>query len=75
VFYHEEVEAAVGALVQGEALLQEAPIILEEPNSPPVAMLFILWVFGLVVWCMVFVNQGGSPRVKRKKRAETTKDV
>ena len=49
-----------------------------ESSSPPVAILFILWVFGLIVWCMVFVNTNGAsgkPKRRRKAGSAGFKDV
>lgn len=46
-------------------------------SAPPFMMLLILWVFGLIVWCMVFVNNGGNAGKKRgfKKKSGGVKDV
>jgi hypothetical protein len=38
-------------------------------SSPPFMSLLILWIFGLIVWCMVFVNNGNSGKPGRKRTA------
>lgn len=75
VYYHEEVQAEVDAIVNQEPEMVSPPEI-PVSNAPPASMLFTLWVFGLIVWCMVFVNQGGSGgKVRRKRKKAMTKDV
>lgn len=60
-----------GASVHGDA----QPIMVGEEHVrtdlPPLAMLLPLWMFGLVVWCVVFMNpntKGPARRPKRKPR-------
>jgi hypothetical protein len=48
-------------------------------NEMPLATLLLLWIFGLVVWCVVFVNQGGGgfkpAKRSTKKKAGGYKDT
>jgi hypothetical protein len=37
-------------------------------NSPPLATLFILWIFGLLVWCMYYVNSKGTGKSQGRKK-------
>ncbi|GKY93218.1 hypothetical protein MPSEU_000289600 [Mayamaea pseudoterrestris] len=50
---------------------------IEQPNLPPFSTLIVLWIFGMIVWCVVFMSQGnvngsGTPR---KKKQMMSKDV
>ena len=40
----------------------------EPSNETPVLTLFSLWIFGLIVWCVVFVNQGGAGGIRKPKK-------
>ena len=54
------------------------PVQLSQPlnqdigsNETPIFTLISLWIFGLIVWCVVFVNQGGGgfkPTKRSKKK-------
>lgn len=52
-------------------------------NELPVLTIFVLWIFGMMVWCVTFVNHGGAldpptrRKVLKKKRASSNgyKDV
>jgi hypothetical protein len=48
-----------------------------KPSLPPLSLLFVLWVFGLMVWCAVFYNTTGQAARPRKKSLdpEGSKDV
>ena len=47
---------------------------VEQPNLPPFSTLLILWVFGMIVWCVMFMNPGasgtGSPKKKKQRMAK-----
>jgi len=51
----------------------------EETNLPSLSLLFVLWVFGLLVWCVMFVNSsviaGAKKKVKKKKKQAMAKDI
>jgi len=47
----------------------------QRPTLPSFSLLFVLWVFGMCVWCAMFLTpDGGGSRAKRKakKRAPAT---
>ena len=80
-FVEQEPEPDKYMVVEGDPIPeQQALPVVNQPNnnSPPFSMLLILWVFGLIVWCMLFVNNGRSSRPLRKrqtKKAGGEKDV
>lgn len=61
------------------ATLDGLPPMVESP-LPTTSTLFILWVFGLMVWCVMYMNplggstSSGGPR-KSKKKKSSVKDV
>lgn len=59
-----------GETIPQQQMQQRLDLTHEIPpnNSPPFTTLLILWFFGLIVWCMVFVNHGGSNVAPTKKR-------
>lgn len=90
--FYQEMDQPVGASLQIELgqdpILEKTAAFHETPptdaNDLPVFTIFTLWMFGLVVWCVIFVHQGGStvPQKKRKKKKtagsssdDTFKDV
>lgn len=81
--FYEEIDQPVGLQID----LGQDPIVMprsnqvvhyheSESNELPVFTIFILWMFGLIVWCVVFVNQGGSmlQKKKRKKKKASSSD-
>lgn len=81
-FVEQEPEPDKYMVVDGDPMPeQQALPVVNQPisnNSPSFSMLLILWVFGLIVWCMLFVNNGRSSRPLRKrqtKKAGGEKDV
>lgn len=83
--FYEEIEQPVGIQVdlgQDPVLEHKAHVIHhKDSNELPVFTIFTLWMFGLVVWCVVFVHQGGGamqPKRRKKKKkgsSDTFKDV
>jgi len=84
--FYEEIEQPVGIQIdlgQDPVLERKAEVVRNESNELPVFTIFTLWMFGLVVWCVIFVHQGGGSsmkhqkKLKRKKKgsADTFKDV
>jgi hypothetical protein len=83
--FYEEIEQPVGLQID----LGQDPVLEirkvkavhgSDSNEFPVFTILILWVFGLVVWCALFVHQGGSTKQKKKRRkkkgsSDTFKDV
>jgi len=65
--------------IQEQDALPVANTTVTAGGSPPFMMLLMLWIFGLIVWCMVFVNNGSSSRPGKKrafkKKAGGVKDV
>ena len=39
-----------------------------EFSGPPVATLLMLWIFGLMVWCMYFINSKESSDTSQTRR-------
>uniref|UniRef100_A0A7S1VEF1 Uncharacterized protein n=1 Tax=Grammatophora oceanica TaxID=210454 RepID=A0A7S1VEF1_9STRA len=89
VFYHEteqppgipELEIPDGAVAPKQQQLQEkssslrtGEVVAPPSSGPPTVLLFVLWVFGLIVWCMVFVNtnSGGSKKPRRRRKGGTS---
>ena len=50
---------------------------VEQPNLPPFTTLVVLWVFGMVVWCVMFMSPGSNNGSAKKKKIKQTmyKDV
>jgi hypothetical protein len=50
---------------------------VEQPNLPPISTLLVLWIFGMIVWCVVFMKSpgGGSNGPPKKKKQMMYKDV
>jgi len=76
--FYEEIDQPVGLQIdlgQDPVLEQRKTGALHnaESNELPVFTIFALWMFGLVVWCVIFVNQGGSTLQKQKKRRKKKK--
>jgi hypothetical protein len=85
VYYKQEdqpapnvLEGDVLSVAQGHAGGAQIPQIEGAGNSPfpSFALMLVLWVFGLVVWCMIFRNPGamGGAGGKRKKNPHSYKD-
>lgn len=76
VYYQEEAETAADALVGIESARQEGPIV-PASNAPSTMTLFVLWCFGLIVWCMLFVNHGGGggKGLRKRHKGGGSKDV
>jgi len=62
----------------------EARQALDFPETPPLpsfSLLFVLWAFGLIVWCVLFMNpqkssgSGVKKRKLKKKKFSSDKDV
>jgi hypothetical protein len=85
-FYKEIDQPVVGLQIE----IGQDPILVEktafhhestDANDLPVFTIFTLWMFGLVVWCVIFVHQGGTvqkPKRRKKKvgsSSDTFKDV
>jgi hypothetical protein len=49
--------------------------IENESSLPSTSMLFILWAFGLIVWCMLFKNPSDNSAVRPRRKTTTYKDV
>jgi hypothetical protein len=47
----------------------------EKVYFPSGTMLFILWLVGLIVWCVVFMSPNPHSAVRPKRKAATYKDV
>lgn len=83
--FYEEIEQPVGLqIVLGQDPVMERKVQVvrgNDGNEFPVFTIFILWVFGLVVWCALFVHQGGGTKQTKKRRkkkgsaSDTFKDV
>jgi hypothetical protein len=82
--FYEEIEQPVGLQIDlGQDPVMERKVQVvhgNDSNEFPVFTIFILWVFGLVVWCALFVHQGGGAkqtkkRKKKKGSSDTFKDV
>lgn len=84
--YYQQVEEALPDLdvdIGGGAVVPEPrphadafPVHESHKELPPFALLFVLWVFGLIVWCVLFLSPGSSVTAKsHKKRSEGFKDV
>ena len=77
VYYQETADTTTDALAGIESERQAEPIVPSNTNAPSTMTLLVLWVFGLMVWCFVFVNHGGAGKeaTKRRKKAAGNKDV
>jgi hypothetical protein len=47
----------------------------ERGSLPSATMLFVFWAFGLVVWCLLFMNPSANSAVRPKRKTATYKDV
>lgn len=81
-FYKQEGLDPVARIAQALSDQQQQPGVaafVEPPatNSPPVATVFTLWIFGLLVWCVAFVTRGesGPPARRAKGSSSGVKDV
>jgi hypothetical protein len=90
VYYKQEDQPApnLNVVLDGDVLSMAAqdnggvpqipqPVVIEGPQPSPFpsfALLLILWVFGLVVWCMTFANGGAGGKRGRKKDPSSYKD-
>jgi hypothetical protein len=71
--FYEEIDQPVGLQIDlgSDPILEQRKVYethQEDSNELPVFTIFTLWMFGLVVWCVVFVNQGGSSTMQKNKR-------
>ena len=69
--FYEEIDQPVGIQIdlgQDPVIERKAEVIRNDANELPVFTIFMLWIFGLVVWCVVFVHQGGTSGLKKSKR-------
>jgi len=77
VFYQQP-DQPIGELQDQGIVAQESaiapPVHVVGSNTPPLATLFILWIFGLLVWFMYFVNSKGTGKSQGRKK-EGDKDV
>ena len=91
-FYKEEVPVATLEMLEGDILPEgaqqalsqnDAPAIpaVDQPSPfPPATILGSLWIIGLIVWCMVYMNPSASgssseSRSRRKSDKKSFKDV
>lgn len=76
-FVEQEPEVDKYMVVDGVSAEQQAAAVPVQ-QGPPFMTLLILWFFGLIVWCMLFVNGGGKPSRRTRtlrKKAGGVKDV
>ena len=85
--FYEPMDQPVGRiqleLGKGFGSKKEVAAVHKQSNEQlPVFTIFVLWIFGLIVWCVVFVYHGGafdkpSPRrkVTRKHPSNGCKEV
>ena len=72
VFYEQVVEADAAVEIPNVQVVPDS--FHEDPHTkfPPLSLLFVLWVFGLVVWCIMFAP---SSKTSRKRKQRIAKDV
>jgi hypothetical protein len=82
--FYEPIDQPVGIqleLRKGPVLGAKKAIVHNDSNELPVFTIFALWIFGLIVWCVVFVNHGGAfdkpsrRKVTKKRSSDGFKDV
>lgn len=52
----------------------------QQPQLPSFSLLFVMWAFGLMIWCVMFVMNseviaGAKKKVKKKKKQAMAKDM
>jgi len=84
--YYEQIEEELPLVefdVDGEAkpVVKQADAFATPVDGtaslPPASTLFVLWVFGLIVWCLMFMNPSATTKtiVSKRKKAVSNKDV
>ena len=78
--YYQQLDQILDQQEQFSADMASSPVTPAHTTTtfsgPPVATLFMLWIFGLLVWCMYFINSkegSGMSQTRRKKGG--SKDV
>lgn len=73
--FYQEIDQPVGLQIdlgQDPILEKTSTAVLDheatDANDLPVFTIFTLWMFGLVVWCVIFVHQGGTVQKKKRKK-------
>lgn len=55
--------------------LEHTAMNVAQPNSPPASLIFVLWVFGLIVACVMIESPKSRKGGSRRKKAASAKDV
>jgi hypothetical protein len=85
--YYQQVEEAlpdldvdIGGTVARADHLQKVDTLRanDQPALPPLSLLLVLWIFGLIVWCILYLaptSSNASTGSSRKNKSEGFKDV
>jgi hypothetical protein len=47
----------------------------DRSSIPSATLLFVLWLFGLIVWCLLFMNPSANSASRPRRKTATYKDV